>query len=282
MSECCLQLVSGAPPQAGGEVGWECVVDIDWQAEFNRQGAVDLNAVGASLVDENGAVWNTPAVANGDPADMTTGSTSFGLTANGIEVVDCANAGMNPTGSGGFTPLIYIQLADLASAWGFEADPTRMYMFQSFVSIQENADDDIDHSGVALWKYRDTPHGDEYMAQHGSGFYTAGPGLANRATVENPVGLDVVTRNDGGARNVVMLQYAMSGELLNYYAVDWAGDFPAFGAHRFTAAGSIFDNNAPGIVGDTIEAFIFGIFHQANSTTQTYRAVHQRTRVCRF
>lgn len=271
--DCAIELLSGAPP-VGGEVvaEYETVVDIDWRQEFVRQGAVDLNSNSATLVDEMGATWTTPA-------SQANGSTSWGLTANGLEVVDCINAGNIPTSSP-HTPELSVSLFDLAAAWGFDGDPTRGYIFETYVSLQENADDFQDCSGINIWKPDGSPDGAGYwVTQFGTGLYSAGDSV--RAGRANAFAAFTQTfRTDLGSPPLLAVSIPGNGVLTTCFTAPWPGDWPDNDALRFVAGIRAYSGQQTDqqLVGDP-PFFMFGLFHQANSTTQTYRAIHQRTRL---
>jgi hypothetical protein len=284
---CCIEGANGVTSGGGGgaiEEVFSTVVDIDWREEFNAVGAVDLNSSGAVLTDQAGAAWVTPAQANGDSYNQNNGSTSWGLTANGLEVVDCVGAVFPMSGTTAATPHIYINLRDLAQAYGFDGDPMRPYILQCYVSAQ-NDDEDTEISGCGINKMVSVP---AYLGVHWSFFDVAvgfAGGLDDAARVAQAIDgnpASTVVSVPPAPTNVPTVQYNGLGSAMCAWIGTWntVDDvWPVNGDLRFLITGST-PSSDQGSVGDPFEGFRISLYHQAlGSAGGDYNAVIQRTRL---
>ncbi len=276
----CLRRVDGAPVGgAAAAAEWSRVYEVDWRDAFTDLGAVDLNAPGNTLTYE-GVTWATPSIAN-TGVDQVAASTSWGLTANGLEIVG-VNGGVL-LASGPSFPHIFCNLADLAANTDtpFDGDPTRGYLIQAYVSAG-NANANGEQSGVGLYKIEGIPF---------AGFSTTFVSFGQEVAVAD---IPIMTAGNTGAPGtftrsdltvtpfeVPTIHYASTGKTIDGFAGEFGADWPDNEDLRFIASYAEnleIDNDTPG---DPFVGFRFVLGHFAGAASG-YNAVIQRFRVCQF
>jgi hypothetical protein len=280
MSECCgIDTISGAPPAGGGVAAYECVCDVDWREEFAAQGAVDLNSPGATLVDQAGATWQTPSAATG-PGNQVA-STSWALTVNGLEVVGAGVAGL-PLNASPIAPSLWINIADLGAAYGFDPDPTRMWVMQAFISAQ-NGDQNIEDSGIALRHVIGIPTGTGSSQILSAFGFSAGVANESQGFGDHNGTTGTFNRTDITDQDVPTIHYGGVGGSMAAYAGQFGADWPANGSLRSLIAFSSPSVVSAAVPNDVFTGFRITLFHRKTSAGGTgYNAVHQRFRLCRF
>jgi len=126
------------------------VYEIDWRDVFASLGVVNLNSPGASFTFE-GVTWRTPAVADGNAVDQVA-SVVWQVDAAGLHCESPDNSRMTATTDQ--APHVYTTLLQLAAntATPFEADPTRDYIWQCFVSSLTLVQLEDEGAGVSFYK----------------------------------------------------------------------------------------------------------------------------------
>lgn len=111
------------------EVLWE----IDWPAVFAAQGNLDLRPAGSTITID-GVTLRNLAAADGDPGNPVT-PVRFETTANGLEA-EFSGAGDNSAFDAATpnAPALIARFSAVATALGFDPDPTRRYITQIYVS----------------------------------------------------------------------------------------------------------------------------------------------------
>lgn len=129
---------------------WAVAYEVDWRDVFTALGSVDLNSPGNTLTFD-GITWTTPAVADGNPVDQEA-CTTWELDASGLHCVDIDNSRMDALNNG--APHLYATLPAIAAntATPFEADPSRSYLWQCFVSSLTLQGIEDEGCGVAMYR----------------------------------------------------------------------------------------------------------------------------------
>lgn len=287
MSCCGIDTVNGIPQTGGGEpVTYQCVYIVDWREAFADLGAVDLNSAGATLTYQ-GVTWTTPTIANSG-ANQINATTSWGLTANGLEIVG-VNGG-DLAGDAQSFPHIFAELAAIAAntATPFEADPTLRYRIQAYVSAG-NGNANTEESGVGLYKQNAVPAGgfSATFVTYGFNGAVADIPSAVAGNTGSPARLsrtDLVPAGNVSYR-VPTILYASSGKTIDCYSapVDTSAPFewPSNAELRFIggyAENTEFDNDTPG---DPFEGWRVCLGHSGGGASG-YNATIERMRICQF
>lgn len=287
MDDFVLQFFTDQLASAGG--GWQEVFRIDFRDVFAAQGAVDLNSLGTTVVID-GVTWETPTVArNGQ--NMVLANTSFGITANGLEVVDANNNRLNPGTVTGHA--LFASLFDIAknTKTPFEADPTRNYLFQIYVSSQANIGE-RDNSGVFIFRddfgsgIGDNLGGDQalYISRLGTfgGFIdtiegTGGTGVSPPSFIYNAADFTPPLP----FTNVPTLWYS-SPQSMNMGGAAWDDgndDFPDQSDLQMFVTARDSTDVENDIVFHPRNGFFCGMGHAGESGADTYDAVIQQFRI---
>jgi hypothetical protein len=288
MSCCGIDTVNGEASGGGGgePVTYQCVYIVDWRDAFAQLGPVDLNTPGATLTYQ-GVTWTTPNVANSG-VDQISATTSWGLTANGLEIVGVNGsnvAGNNPT-----FPHIFANLAAIGAntSTPFDADPTLRYRLQAFVP-DGNGNVNFEESGIGLYKPNGVPAGgySSTFVTHGFNAGVAGIPSASAGNTSSPARLsrpDLVPAGTVSYRIPTIL-YASSGKTIDCYSApyDSAAPFawPSNAELRFIggyAEPTELDNDTPG---DPFQGWRVCLGH-AGGVASGYNATIQRLRICQF
>ncbi len=288
MSCCGIDTTSGDGSSSGGgaPVAYQSAYEVDWREAFADLGAVDLNTPGATLTYD-GITWQTPSAGNGY-ANQVAASTSWGLTANGLEVVD-VNGGSAAANSFSL-PSIFASLNAIGAntVTPFEADPTRRYLLQVFVSSSNPTVND-EYSGVGLYKPNGIPAGgfSASLSAFGQEAGVSEIPLCIAGNTSSPATLqrvDLVPVGDVSYRFPV-LNYAGSGKTIDFYNAPYdssaAFSWPSNGALRFVgsyAENTEMDNDTPG---DPFEGWDVMMLHAAPGQS-SYGAVIERFRMLQF
>ncbi len=280
MSDCdCHEVLDGNSATDGGggvAAGWTCVYELD----LRDVAVADLNSIGSSFTHD-GVTWLTPTVGNSG-ADMVTTATAFGITANGLEV-DAAVGGdlssNNPTAAH-----IYANLDALGAntRTPFEADPTRAYLIQAYVSVFSPAAD-FDEAAVMLYKVTDVP------VTSGNNITWASLARISAVTdtpsmVAGPNGtLTRLNRTDlpPTVYDMPTLHYVGTGHSVDAYTGQFAPSWAANEDLRFV--GSFADDVEVGlrVVGDPVAGMRIGLGFEGHGGAGVDATI-QRVRICQF
>ena len=268
----------------GGGGGWQEVYTVD----FRDLSATDLNTAGSTITID-GVTWQTPSAAvTGD--NMSAANTSFGITANGLEVVGARNGLLNPNTITG--NVIFASLYDISqnTASPFEADPTREYRFEAYVS-SNNAAADTEISGVLAFREGSVQAvsnglpGDGalhrttlgYMAAAGAGTLE-GAGDTGAGTPARQVYRAADLDTPQTTPNVPILHYKFAGNFTHGGGV-WDAGFPGNGDLQFFAISRDATDVENDIVAHPRWGFNIGVGHAASNTNNTFDAVIQQFRI---
>ncbi len=288
MNCCGINTTSGDAAAGGGgaPVAYQSAYEVDWREAFSDIGAVDLNSPGATL-SYDGITWQTPSLANGY-ANQVSALTSWALTANGLEAVD-VNGGSIAANTFSY-PAIFASLSAIGAntATPFEADPTRRYLLQVFVSSSNPTVND-EYSGVGLYKPNGIPTGgySTSVSAFGQRSGTAEIPVSVGGNTGSPASLERVDLTPVGdvSYRLPVLNYAGSGKTIDFYNAPYdsgeAFAWPSNSDLRFVGSYSEnteMDNDTPG---DPFEGWDVFMLHSARSPS-TYSAVIQRFRLLQF
>lgn len=259
---------------------WSVAYEVDWRDVFTSIGAVNLNAPGSTLTFD-GVTWRTPAIADGNPVDQVA-STSWALEAGGLRAVSPNNPRFNATNNS--APHIYATLQDLAanSATPFEADSTRKYIFQAFVSDITVPGTNESGAGVAIYKVdQGGTIGNANFGWAALGHFNVTPNNFDQAGTGGAPGAN--SRPDVAPQGVCSLHYAKSGARMDMYCTALvADDWPANGSFNYVGSWrptSDLDND---IVCDN-RVFRVALVHNAPTPTpNAYDATIERFRILQF
>lgn len=275
---CCLDVIAGQRQNGGGAAQWNCVYEVDWRDAFVSLGAVDLDSPGASFTFE-GITWTTPSIAN-TGVDQSAALTSWSLTSSGLEVVGATGSFV---ADGPTAQHIFASLFDIAAntATPFEADPTRKYLVQCYVS-ETDANANLRESGCGIYKVSGGAGaipGGFWTSFCTFGFnggvadipsYSAGntgaPARFNR--------IDLTAE----AHNVPTLHYDGSGHLIDGYAAPFGTTWPDNDEFRAVASASDSAEVENDVPGDPIGGFRVVFMHAGLGLN----AVIQQSRICQF
>lgn len=282
---------SGSSTTTAG--GWREVYRVDFRDVFTSLGAVDLNTPGATVVID-GVTWQTSSVAvNG--SDMAT-SVSFGITANGLEVVGAGNGRANP---GVVTAqAIWASLFDLANntSTPFDADPTQEYLIQAYVSAG-NADANHEMSGVfafredALDPVSNNLPGDPALYRTFYGFInsvgpdalegTGGTSTSPSRITYRPADFNTPVGGDYDTPNVPTLHYKYAGHF-QHGGAPWdtvEDDFPGQSDLQFFSVSRDATDVENDVVAHPRFGFFCGVGHVCENSSDNYNAVIQQYRI---
>lgn len=239
----------------------------------------DLNVTpGDTVTDPAGAQWTTQTVA-ADGQDMILAATSFGITANGLEVVGATNTRIDAVNR--TCQLIYINLRDLAIAYGIDMDPRSNLAFQVHIASQNEAADH-EYSGVAIWRPGNavtsspTLFGDAALyaagvgrvngnndSGMGHGGTSVGPTKFSRPGIPTVPDVACIVHNGSRDHNPMIGAYE-------------TGEFPP--GHSLRATVGVGDSTPEenDIVMDPWQGFRVGIFHCAENNNNTYNSAIDR------
>ena len=265
--------------------GWQEVYAVD----FRTLDVTDLNTSGNTITID-GVTWQTPSVAANNDA-MSAANTSFGVTANGLEVVGARSGLVNPNTITG--NIIYASLYDISqnSATPFEADPSREYRFEAYVSAQNEAAD-TEFSGVLAFREGSTVAisnglpGDGMLARTmlgqmgGSGSGTLeGAGDTGAGTPARQLYRAADLTAPPTSPNVAILHYKYGGHFSHGGGV-WDTDaFPDNSDLTFFTVSRDDTDVENDIVAHPRYGFFVGVGHAASNTNNTYNAVIQQFRI---
>ena len=274
----------------GGGGGWREVYSVD----FRTLPVTDLNAAGNTITID-GVTWRTPSVAQNND-DMVVASGSFGITANGLEVVNASNGRFSPGQVTGQS--IYTSLYDLArnTSTPFDADPTSEYLIQAYVSA-ENADENSESSGVFIFRENALAGmsnglpGDQALYRSLYGFIngvgpqalegTGGTGVSPSRLTYRPAGLTAPVGGDYDAPNVPTLHYKYAGHFQHGGGVWDSGNdaFPDNDDLQFFSVSRDSTDVENDIPAHPRFGFFIGVGHVSENSNNNYSAVIQRFRV---
>jgi hypothetical protein len=269
-------------PQA--EVLWE----IDWPGVFNDQGTVDLRAAGATITVD-GVTMRNLAAADGDPNNPVAANV-FETAAAGL---DCqmSGAGTNSDWDANtpLGPALLVTLDDVATALGFDPDPTRTYIAQCFVpTVTRDTATNFVGSGCGWWSRPGDPAGTAQMIH--LGIYGFNAGTNQPAMQSGDAAIPTVTGFADGTPADMHIVTAVAGPSLaraHVYAVEdpMPFDWPSMGSHRFIGAGrSGGVSPSPGSTSSLTDAFsrflVVAFFQKPNNGVAAF--INERFRLLRI
>lgn len=279
---------SVATALSGGGGGWTEVYAIDFRDVFAALGAVNLNAAGSTFTYQ-GVQWETPSVArNGDA--MQAAATSFGITANGLEVVGSTNSRIQP---GTLTAQVIFAALEAIAAnteTPFDADPSREYMLQAYVSAQNPAADH-EHSAVFMFREANTQPISNGLPGAGA-LYRTSVGRMNASgaagtlesvggTSVSPPRLTILPSSFTTPEpdpDVVNLWYSNPAALQGGGGVYDSG-FPLGEGMHYWATNRDSTDNEDDIIAHPRYGFFIGCGHCSENANNTYNAVIQQFRI---